>query len=149
MLENSTSQAAVAELQGRIESRQSEINYLKQEINRYKRELEIAQKSSIPSQSVAKQDAGTLALAIKSFKSELAEKEKEIVKLKKEIADLNRTNNSLKRERERYLSSNINQARLMTAPRVQPSPGIAVSGSVRGIRKDLNINNPLSKNYFP
>jgi chromosome segregation ATPase len=105
-LENSSAQDAVSDLQSKIDRSQSEVNFLKQEINRYKRELEISQKSTIPNQTVAKNDAGTLSLAIKSFKSELADKEKDIIKLKKEIADLNRTNVSLKKERERYLMFN-------------------------------------------
>ncbi len=48
-----------------------EISHLKQELSRSKRELEIAAKSSLPPQNAvgtAKADAGTLSLAIKSFK---------------------------------------------------------------------------------
>jgi hypothetical protein len=69
--------------------------------------LEISQKaasSAGASSFSAKQDAGTLSLALKAFKSELADKEKEVVRMKKDIADLHRTNASLKREREKYLN---------------------------------------------
>lgn len=120
-MNNSAAQNAISELQIRLDRGQSEISFFKQEINRYKRELEIAQKSSIPNQTVAKQDGSTLTLAIKSFKSELSEKEKEIIKLKKEVADLNKTNISLKREREKYLCINntlMNPAKT-SGPRVQ------------------------------
>lgn len=119
-LESHASQATIQDFKNRLDKSQAEVGHLKQEINRYKRELEIAQKSSVStavSQATAKQDAGTLSLAIKSFKSELAEKEKEIIRMKKEVADLNRTNNTLKREREKYL----NLANALSLPGSVPS----------------------------
>jgi len=98
------SKSTTLDLNSRLEKSQVEINHLKSEISKYKRELEIAAKSTAnASAATTKQDSATLSLAIKSFKSELSDKEKEILKLRKETADLKRTNNNLKKEREKYL----------------------------------------------
>jgi len=139
-LESSVAQSTVHEFKNRYDKSQSEVSHLKQEISRYKRELEIAQKSSIStavSQASDKQDAGTLSLAIKSFKSELSEKEKEIIRMKKEIADLNRTNTSLKRDREKCL----NLANALNIPGSVPNnPRI-----VQRTKSDLNKQGLKSK----
>lgn len=102
---NAESQLQMQELTIAYERSQVEVTHLKSELSRTKRELEIAGKSVVATKNSGNKcdDANSLSLAIKSFKRELAEKEKEILRVRKEVGDLKKTNLQLKREREKYL----------------------------------------------
>jgi len=110
--DSSTFEKTQSELRTRLERTQAEVLHWRQENTKLRRDLElrdkalaVAEKKTVinASSGSTQGDAGTLALALKSFRREMADKDKELLKLKKEVNEFKKTNVSLKKEREKLL----------------------------------------------